>query len=623
MSAGFHARLLSVDLSTGDIGEQAVPPEWYRTFLGGSGLAARLLYGELTPQLEPLAPEAPLAFVAGLLAGLPCATACKVCVCGKSPLTGIWNEATAGGLWPAALRATGYDGIVVRGAASQPTVLVVEGRQARLEPAGDLWGQDTFATHDALVERHGAKARVASIGPAGEAKVRFASIMMDGRVARAAGRGGMGAVMGSKLLKAVVVRGKTPPEAHDLPGLKALNRGEWPEIRANAKGLRDFGTSGGVEAVEFWGDLPIKNWQLGSFTEGARKTTAQTYFPEVLDRHRACSSCPIRCAKDVHVRQGPHAGDKGHGPEYETLAGFGANCLNDDPHVIIAANDLCNRNGLDTISASGLVAFALEACERGLVGPGDAEGLSLAWGDADSILGLLDQITHRRALGDVLAEGARLAAERLGGNAVEFAVHTKGMEYPLHDPRAFVSMAVHYATTHRGACHLDGLTYFLGRGIPLPDMGYTEPPDPASQDGKAKIAYDLQNFLGLHNPLGLCKFLFLARVGPSGLARWIGYVTGWDVDQAELLRTGERLAQLKRLINVRLGISRKDDTLPPRLASHARPTGRSAGQLPHIGRMLHEYYQLRGWTPEGIPTAETLEAFDLGDLGPAAPLPGA
>ena len=611
MGSGFHGKLLEVDLNTGAFKDSLIPEAFYRAYLGGSGLAAHLLYDELDPAIDPLDPANPMMVITGLLTGTVVPTACKVSVCGRSPLTGIWGEATGGGHWPTHLRLTGYDGIIFRGRAKGPVYLLLDGAQVALHSADELWGQDTFTVNDRLKERHGRNVHVASIGVAGEKLVRFAGLMLDGRNARSAARSGLGALMGSKNLKAIVVRGSSRLSIFDDQGIKDEVRAKNPFIRKNAAGLRNFGTGGGVEAVEFWGDLPIKNWQLGSWKEGASKICAQTYLPKTLDRHYSCASCPIRCSKRVKLEEGPYAGVRSNVPQYETLAGFGSNLLCDDPDVIMAANEYCNLVGMDTISASGVVAFALEAYERGILNAEDTGGLALDWSKGESIMGLLELIAERRLVGDLLAEGVALAAARLGQNSEEFAIHTKGMEYALHDPRAFTSMAVHYATANRGACHLDGLTYFLGRGIPLEDMGYTAPQDPGSNDGKAQITYDMQNFLEVFNPLGLCKFLFLGRIGPKSIAQWLSRITGWEIDQEELLKLGERLVNLKRMYNVKLGVSRKDDVLPPRLAAQARPDGRSAGQLPHLGKMLHEYYQLRGWDPEGVPTVETLKRLGL------------
>jgi aldehyde:ferredoxin oxidoreductase len=606
MGYGFWGKLLDVDLETGRIDERTVTAEDYQTYLGGSGLAAKMLLEELDPHVDPLAPESPLFFMAGLLTGTIVPCACRTVVCSRSPLSGIWNESSAGGYWGANLRFAGYDGIILRNRSEKPVYLWVSDQGVELRDAAKVWGRDTFETDDLLRQETDARAKVAAIGPAGENMVRFASINYEGRMARASGRGGAGAVMGSKNLKAIVTRGKKRIELNDKNGLHKLLKEDVPALKKGAAGLTAFGTPGGVEAVEFTGDLPIKNWQLGTYKEGATRTAGQTNLPKYLDSHHTCHACPIRCAKTIQITEGPYGGVSSHQPEYETIAGFGANCLNDSWEVIAAANEKCSRYGLDTISASAAVAFAMEAFENGLVGKEDTEGLDLKWGDGQAIVTLVDLIAERRGLGDLLAEGTRRAAQELGGLAEEFVVDAKGMDIAFHDPRAFTSMAVNYATANRGGCHLEGLTYFIGRGIPLADMGYTEPPDPHTSEGKARLCLDLQNYLSVFNPLGLCKFLFIGRAGPKMIARWVEKVTGWNMDQEELIGLGERVFNLKRMYNVGLGISRKDDTLPPRMLAEPKPDGKAAGVVPHLGKMLSEYYELRGWSKEGIPTPETL-----------------
>jgi aldehyde:ferredoxin oxidoreductase len=614
VSRGCFGRLLEVDLGEGTCRERSLEPGLYERFLGGSGLAARLLWDELDPARDPLDPASPLYFVNGLLAGLPVPAACKLSVCGISPLTGIWNESAVGGDWAARFRHTGFDGLIIRGRAAHPVYLLVQGRRAELRDARELWGLDSFAKVERLQALHGPRASIACIGPAGERGVLLAGIMVDGRSARAAGRGGMGALMGSKGLAAVVARGDEPASVADPAGLKARIRADMKTIRARAQGLREFGTAGGIQGAEAIGALPVKNWAGGAWTEGARATTAQTFFPRYLDKHHACWGCPMRCSKHLRVEHGPRAGIHGHAPEYETLAGFGGNCLNDEVEVIIAANDACNRAGLDTISTSAAVAFAMEAAERGMVGSADAEGLSLAWGDADTILGLVEQIAEGRALGALLGRGTRHAATELGPAARDFAPHCKGLELPYHDPRALHSMAISYATSNRGACHLSSMSYHVDRGIPIPALGYDGPPSMMSSEGKAAVARDMQDFIALFNPLGLCKFLIKTQVGPSELCAWIEGVQGWKIQPVELLRTGARVFQLQRLINVRLGTTRADDTLPARFLEQARPDGAAQGSLPDLEAMLDEYYALRGWDGRGAPTAEALEVVGLEDL---------
>ena len=614
MALGFHGRLLEVDCGGGAIGVRGLETHLVRSFLGGSGLAARLLWDELDPALEPLAPASPLLFVNGLLAGIPIPAACKLSICGRSPLTGIWNEAAVGGDWAARFRRTGLDGIVIRGAASAPVYLLVRDGQAQLLDASELWGLDSFATWEKLNALYGRRAAIACIGPAGERQVLLAGIMVDGRSARAAGRGGMGALMGSKRLKAVVVLGEQDQELAEAAGLKQRVRGDMATIRSRSKALQDFGTAGGIQGAEAQGVLPVKNWAGGAWAAGAEATTAQSFFPRYLDKHHACWGCPMRCSKHLRVTEGPLAGLHGHAPEYETLAGFGGNCLNAEVEVIIAANDACNRLGLDTISTSAAVAFAMEAAERGLLGPSDAEGLSLAWGDADTILGLVDQIAHGRSLGALLGQGTRRAAARIGAGSSAFAPHSKGLELPYHDPRALHSMAISYATANRGACHLSSMSYHVDRGIPVPELGYDGPASMMESAGKAAVAKDMQDFITLFNPLGLCKFLIKTQVGPSHLCAWLQGATGWEFTPAQLLQVGERIFQLQRLINVRLGVGRDDDTLPARFLEQPRPDGSAAGSLPDLDGMLVEYYALRGWDEQGAPRQETLEHLGLAHL---------
>ncbi len=611
MGYGFWGRLLEVDLATGEVEEREVPDEGYQDYLGGSGLAAKMLLEELDPKIDPLAPENTLIFMAGLLTGTVVPCACRTVVCARSPLSGIWNESTAGGYWGANLRFSGYDGIILRNRAERPVYLWVSDQEIALRDAANIWGKDTFETDELLRQETNTRAKVAAIGQAGERMVRFASVTYEGRMARSSGRGGVGAIMGSKNLKAIVTHGKKRVELRDKEGLRRLLKQDVPILKKGAAGLTAYGTPGGIEAVEFTGDLPIKNWQLGSYKEGASKIAGQTNLPKYLDAHHTCHACPIRCAKTVRITEGPYGAISGHQPEYETIAGFGANCLNDNWEVIAAANDRCNRYGLDTISTSAAVAFAMEAYEHGIISNKETDGLEITWGSGEAIVKLVDLIGQRKGLGDLLAEGTRRAAQKLGGLAPEFVVDAKGMEIAFHDPRAFTSMAVNYATANRGGCHLEGLTYFIGRGIPLADMGYTEPPDPHVPDGKAKLCYDLQNYMSIFNPLGLCKFLFIGRAGPKMIAQWVERVTGWDMDQEKLIGLGEKTYNLKRMYNVRLGISRKDDTLASRMLAEPKPDGKAAGVVPSLGRMLSEYYRLRGWSKEGIPTPETLEEQGL------------
>ena len=601
-------RLLRVDLDEGEVGEFSPPEEYVRDCLGGSGLAFRLIAdGDL--DVDPLGGDNPLYMIAGLLTGTAVPTACKGSMVARSPLSGLWTESTVGGYWPKALAWTGYAGMVITGRAEEPVYLYLDGDELSLRSAGDLWGADTFETVAQLKEKLGDDVEVACIGPAGENGVRYASIMVGGNEARAAGRTGMGAVMGSKNLKAVVVRGANRPAVADAEALSAHNRELIPGIREKAEALGAFGTPGSMQAVEFSGDLPIRNWYQGNWEEGAEAISGQRMVAEALEEHYACFACPIRCGKELRVSRGEFAGTVSHGPEYETCASFGSMVLNDDLEVLIQANDLANRLGLDTISTGSAVAFAMECSEKGLVEE------DLPWGSPEALIGLIEDIAHRRGLGEILSLGTRAAAEAIGPLAVEYAVHTKGLEVAYHDPRAFTSMAVSYATGARGGCHLEGLTYYVeGGAFPGSKLGLDDEWDRASSDDKAVLAQRMQDYLGTLNALGLCKFMMRGHVGPREVAAWVEAVTGWTYGPDDLMEAGERVFNLKRLVNNRLGVSRKDDTLSPRLLSHPRPTGGAKGVLPHLGKMLNEYYEVRGWTEEGLPEEKTLARLGLEDL---------
>jgi aldehyde:ferredoxin oxidoreductase len=314
---------------------------------------------------------------------------------------------------------------------------------------------------------------------------------------------------------------------------------------------------------------------------------------------------------NVRIPDGPYSGVWGHGPEYETLAGFGGNCQCDDLNAITAMNDLCNRLGLDTISTSSVIAFAMEAFERGLITLADTGGLELSWGNSAAMLETVRAIAQRQGIGSLLADGVRAAARRIGPAAEPLAIHVKGMEIPYHDPRAFVSMAANYATAGRGACHLEAITYWVGYGVRF--EGWYNPSEWEDHDsrGKAQVAVDFQNYMSVYNPLGLCKFIAKGRVTPQRIADLIQCATGWSWTAADVLHTGERIFNLKRLINLRLGITGADDTLPARLLTEPRPTGGAAGIVPDLQLQLADYYRIRGWAADGVPTQQRLAALAL------------
>jgi aldehyde:ferredoxin oxidoreductase len=613
MDTVYAGRWLRIDLGSRDVGEMPITEKEAQTWLLGDGLAAHLLHNRLDLSLDPLDPACPLLVFNGLLTGTFAPAAARTSWCGRSPLTGIWGQANVGGHWGAELRFAGFDGLVITGRALSPVYLWIHDGEVQIRDAAHLWGRDTFETHDRLREELDPKAQVACIGLAGENQVRLAGVMTGGQAhCRAAARAGMGALMGSKYLKAIAVRGHERPAYADPPRFRAAVRDANGLIRQRCEAMSLTGTAGGIQNVEHKGDLPLKNWQEGSWPQGAKAISGQTIRATMWEGDTSCFACPVHCGKMIRVDEGAHAGVWGEGPEYETLAGFGGNLLIDDLPALLAINVLCNRLGLDTISTSGVVAFATEAMERRLIPPEVAGGLRLHWGEPEPVLALVTQIARREGLGALLADGVRAAATRLEtAEAETIALHIKGLELPYHDPRAAAGAGLNYATASRGACHLEGPSYWRGFGWEWP--GWEEGPHDrfASDEEAVRLVVSFQDFFAVYNPLGLCKFMIMNGMDPARTVELVNSATGWTWNVDDLIRVGERLFNLKRLINLRLGISGAEDRLPHRFLAEPRPSGTAAGVLPDLDRMLPLYYELRGWDAGGRPTGERLRRLAL------------
>jgi aldehyde:ferredoxin oxidoreductase len=614
----YAGKILKIDLTTRAISSRPITDAEVQAFLLGSGLAAKIYLEEYSSLIDPAVdvfdPRNPLIIVNGLLSGTFAPTGCRSSWCGRSPLTGIWNEANLGGHWGAELRFAGWDGVIVTGRSDRPAYLWIDGSHVEFRDADRVWGKDQFETHAALRAETDPKAQCASIGPAGENRVKIAGVATGGQPhTRMAARGGMGALMGSKNLKAIVVRGKHKPQYADPKGFHATVKESNHYIMSHsaAEALHLVGTAGGHPTTDKFGDNAIRNWRGGNWLEGAIKTSGKTIAETIFVKHTYCHACPIGCGKAIEVKEGPYAGVAGEGPEYETLCGFGSNLQCDDVNAIAAMNDLCNRYTLDVISTSGVLGFAFECYEKGLITQADTGGVELHWGDASAILAMIHKIAKREHLGDLLAEGVRAAAQKIGQGSEKFAMHVKGLEMPYHDPRGFVSMAANYATAARGACHLEAISYWRGVGIEWP--GWQEGDAPGWVEKKrfdssigAATAVDFQNFMSVYNPGGLCKFITKGSYTPAQTAELFNKAMGWSWTGQDVLDTGARIFNYKRLINVKFGVRRKDDVLPYRLEHEPRPTGSAAGVLPDMQRMLDDYYRLRAWDAEGVPTEQTL-----------------
>ncbi len=614
--ATYAGQYLQIDLTAKSWKTVPIADADVQQWLLGSGFAAKLFYDEMDATLDPLDPASPLLVFNGVLTGTFAPTGARSSWCGRSPLTGIWNEANLGGHWGAELRFAGYDGLVITGRAETPVYLWINGITGEIElrDAAHLWGKDYFVTADTLLAETDARAQVVGIGQAGENLVKISGIMSGpSDYVRTAARGGMGAVLGSKNLKAIVVRGKNRPQYADKTAFRNNVKAQNARLKTAppTRALSDLGTASGTEGAEWYGDMPLKNWSAGSW-QAVKNLAANELYDNYKVKDTFCFACPIGCGKEVENPNGKYAAPRGEGVEYETIAGFGGMTQVDNIEAVILANSLCNRYGMDTISTSSVIAFAMEAFEKGIIGREETGGLELTFGNADAMVAMVEKIALRQDIGDILAEGVRAAAEKLGNGAEAFAVHVKGMEIPYHDPRAFVSMAVNYATANRGACHLESLSYWNGYGVPAQELGYTEPVAPhESIPEQAKVTVDYQNYVSVFNPLGLCKFIIKGSTQPSDITALLAQALGWQWSNEKLLLTGERLFQLKRLINLRYGISAADDVLPPRLQTEARPDGEAGGVLPKMDVMLPEYYRLRGWDAQGVPGTAQLQRVGL------------
>jgi aldehyde:ferredoxin oxidoreductase len=588
---GWTGKLLRVDLTTGSTKIEELAEEILHLYLGGRGLGTYLVATEVPPDTDPLEPENVLAFCTGALTGIRVPTGGRSSVSTRSPLTGTIFDANSGSQFGVRLRWAGYDALVITGKAETPVWLEITPEGAALHAADHLWGLEIPETVAQLKEKNTA---VVSIGPAGENRVLFASLADDG--GRSYGRGGVGAVMGSKNLKALVARGQSKPEIAEQEIYDFVTYEAGKMVKASprtSKGLPEFGTSVLVNLMNWYGVLPTHNFQKGEF-EHAEKISGERLRDEYLTKRGACWSCPIGCKR---VTQTKH--EKGEGPEYESIYALGSSLGIDDFDTVIEANYLCNRLGMDTISCGATIACAMELNQRGTLAG------ELAFGRADLLLQTVADVAYRRGLGDELAAGSQRLAAHYG--MPETAMQVKGLEFPAYDPRGMQGQGLLYATSNRGACHLRG--NMLGPEL----LGAPKMLDRHAPSGKAGILIVMQHTNAVIDSIGMCKFVNFA-IGDDFFARLMTAITGVEYEVQDLQLAGERIWNLERLYNLRAGFTREDDTLPPRFLNEPLQEGGSAGQVVHLDEMLAEYYRFRGWTAEGIPTPKKLAALGLNEL---------
>jgi len=608
VKGGYTEKVIWVDLDNHKAEIRSLGDELLGKFIGGVGIGTKILYEEGLKGKDPFSPDAPLIIMTGPLTGTSVPTSGRLSVVALSPETLSYGESDIGGTWGVGLKRSGFDGLVVKGKSDTPVYLRIAPEEVTIEEATSLWGKDTFETNAALKKQWGGSARVLCIGPAGERLSKIAAIFTDGVHARVAGRGGLGAVMGSKNLKAVVVGGDIRTPVYEADKLRVSVRQSVPEIKGRTRAFSDFGTAGGLLFSEEVGDLPIKNWAWGNWKEGALKISGESLRERMFKKRYSCGACFIGCGRVVEAAT-PYGVVKGGGPEYETLAAMGSNCLVDDLEAIAVGNELCNRLGLDTISCGSVIGFAMEAFEKGLITEKDI-GYGIPWGDAKATLRLVKDIGLREGFGYLLGEGVKRAAEEIGKGAERFAVHVKGLEATMHDPRAFASLGLTYATNPNGATHW-AASYLLEAKFPIPELGYPELLDRFSEEGKPQLVKTMQDYVTMFNSIKMCRFLL--RVSPSQIVEWFNLVTGFAHDVQSFLLSGERITNLKRLCNLRLGFGKREDTLPARFIQDKRGTGGAAEYLPNIDDMVSRYYEERKWDDEGIPLPSKMEELGLED----------
>jgi aldehyde:ferredoxin oxidoreductase len=607
---GRQVKVLWVNLTEGSIKEDTLDPQVAKDYIGGRGLGIYFLNKYVDPACDALSPENLLVMATGPLTGTGAPTGARYMVMTKSPLTGAITCSNSGGMFPTEFKRTGYDTIVFTGRSKTPVYLWLNQGKAELRAADHLWGKNTHETTDVLLAETDPKGRVACIGPAGEKGVLFASIMNDKH--RAAGRSGVGAVMGAKNLKAVVVKGKGRISLADPDRFKAFNKQIMDIFKEGIKetplGLTVDGTAGVVVATQNFGVLPTKNWQQGTF-DGWEKIQGEELTRRFLTKNSACYGCPIGCGRMTTVDDPRFAG-QGEGPEYETIYAMGSNCMVDDLAAITKANYICNELGMDTITMGATIACAMELVDRGYL-PEDQVGRSLKWGDAEALVELTRMTGNREGFGDQLAEGSYRLANRCGHP--ELAPVSKKQEFPGYEPRGAQAMGLAYATSPIGGSHMRGdPAYFELFGVP-------ESMDPHQWEGKAKVTKAYQDLSAIIDSAGLCIFFAIRNlaakdlgVAPVGILEYLNAATGADYTLEELIQAGERIINAERLFLTKAGFTRKDDSLPKRLTEEPAPTGPARGLVCHLQEMLDEYYQAQGWTENGIPKEDLLGRLGLG-----------
>ena len=614
MGNGYWQKTLRVDLSTKSVLVEPIEEEDLRTYIGGAALGAEILRRELPPMLDAYDSRNRVIFATGPFQGVAVPGSAKFSIVGISPITGTFADTAAGASWGPSLKEAGYDVLIVQGKSDKPVYIKIVNDSVEIKDAAGLVGKDSYETVDAIhAENEDSQLSIACIGPAGECQVAIACVAVDKH--SFGGRCGLGAVMGSKNLKAVAVRGTQKVPVKHPERVKDLCKTYFKRIHDTTveNEFRKHGTPGLCETAEGLGDMPIKYWEGDTFPEGAKKLGAPNYTRVLNAKPLPCKFCPIGCHRDVEVTDPPEYQTRGPGPEYETLGMMGTNCLIDDPKAVAKANDIANRLGIDTISVGAMVGFTMHCYEKGWLTDEQTDGYDLTWGNGLTLVRLTEEIGRATGLGGLFKDGTLAAARHIHPDAVDAVVHNKGLDYPAHDPRACYSLAPTYATGTRGACHFRGPSEDVEMGgFYMPEVGIKEGTVRFFEsDNQSLVAAKCQDLGVVANSIVIC--MFMIDGGDLSLTETVGLfnaVTGWDFSVGELLKTGERGFTVQRLINLRDGYGAKTDVLPKKMYQSAKEGFRAGKHIP-FDQLMKEYYEVRGWDEDGVPTKKTLKMLNV------------
>ena len=616
-SGGWNNKILTVDLSERRITEDAVDPSILTSFLGGRGFNVLTLFHRISRVTDPLAEDNVLVFGAGPLVGTNIPSNGRYNVSSRSPLTMLLGDSNSAGLWAVQLKKAGFDGIVIRGASERPVYLFISNEKCEIVDASFTWGKTVSETDRLLREKHGRDARVLSIGPAGENLVRYACIMNDRD--RAAGRTGNGAVMGAKNLKAIIVSSQGKVATADPEAVRTVSKEIRQAMRASPsfQVRSEYGTPMLTTLYNHMGVLPTRNNQTGIFSS-AEKIGGERLKAEYVETPKSCFLCPVHCSRRSVIKKGKYAGLSFEGPEFESICSLGSRLDNDDLESILYLNKRLNDLGLDTISTGGTIAYAMECFEKGLLHEQDLDGLDLTWGNTESIITMVEWIAYRKGFGDILAEGVKRGSEKIAGSE-RYALHVKGMEVPTQEVRGLKAWGLGWAVSSRGADHCRAFPVMETTWTPEQAEEFFGTPnasDRLSYESKAAMVKWAEDYGAVIDALGLCTISYIAMgLKPELVAGAYRAVTGLDVDTDELLKAGERINNLERLLNLNLGLHPVQDTLPDRFLEEPLPEGPCQGEVIRVQGMIDEYYALRGWCPTtGRPGKDKLKALGLNRL---------